>query len=294
MIDTIIKHQHTGDVRFSFSILIPTWNNIEYFKNCIQSIQKNSTLPIQIIAIINEGIDGTKTWLEEQKNIDFIYSPTNIGICYALNIARSMVKSDYIVYANDDMYFLPNWDTTLQKEIDALHSKKFMFSCTMIEPRPSHNSCVIVKDYGQDITDFNEELLLKEYHTLYTDHWTGSTWPPTIVHIDVWDLVGGYSAEFSPGMYSDPDFSKKLYDAGVRNFKGIGNSLIYHFGSKTVNRVKKNKGRNTFIQKWGMTSRTFTENYLKSGSIYSGEIDTVNLSAKNVLINKIKRVISCW
>ncbi len=30
------------------------------------------------------------------------------------------------------------------------------------------------------------------------------------------------SEEFSPGMYSDPDLSMKLWQEGVRYFKGIG------------------------------------------------------------------------
>ena len=41
--------------------------------------------------------------------------------------------------------------------------------------------------------------------------WMGATIPPNIVHRDIWDLVGGYSIEYSPGMYSDPDFTAKLY-----------------------------------------------------------------------------------
>lgn len=44
--------------------------------------------------------------------------------------------------------------------------------------------------------------------------WMGATIPPNIVHRDIWDLVGGYSIEYSPGMYSDPDFTAKLYMCG--------------------------------------------------------------------------------
>ena len=44
-------------------------------------------------------------------------------------------------------------------------------------------------------------------------------------------LVGGMSIEFSPGMYSD--LSKKLYESVVRQFKGVGKSLVYHFYSES-------------------------------------------------------------
>lgn len=101
----ITKYQRSSDERYDFSLLIPTWNNLPFIQNCLQSIEKNSTQKIQIIVIVNEGIDGTYAWFTEQNKYDFIYSKENIGICYAVNICRSLILSDYIVYANDDMYF---------------------------------------------------------------------------------------------------------------------------------------------------------------------------------------------
>jgi len=293
MLDTLTKYQKTGNSTFALTIMIPTWNNLKYLKNCIKSLQKNSTHKIQIIVIVNEGKDGTKEWLEKQNDIDFIHSPSNLGICYGLNCVRSMVRSEYLVYVNDDMYLLPNWDVVILKEIEAIGSKNFMLSCTAIEPIDTGNPCVVVKDFGLDIEHFDEERLLKEYKNLYTNDWNGSTWPPTIVHVDLWDLVGGLSIEFSPGMYSDPDFSKKLYEAGVRNFKGLGNSMVYHFVSKSTKRIKKNRGKRTFLLKWGITSRTFSEKFLKKGKVYNGEIETIKLDKKSVLINKLKKIISC-
>ena len=294
MIDHIIKKTRTTNPSYKFSVLIPSWNNIEFLKLCIHSILKNSHFDVQIIVIVNEGKDGTIEWLESQKEIDYVLSKDNIGICYGLNIARSLVKSNYIVYSNDDMYLLPDWDLELYKEIEHIGHKKFMLSCTMIEPVNAGNPCVIVKDYGLDILNFKEELLLQEYQRLFINDWSGSTWPPNVVHIDMWDLVGGLSIEFNPGMYSDPDFSRKLFEAGVRLFKGKGNSLVYHFGSKTTKRIKRNNGRKTFLLKWGITSKTFTDNYLQSGKNFSDDLSLPELNKITLLINKLKRIKSCW
>lgn len=294
MIQDINKYQRTSKTNYKFSLLIPTWNNIEYLKLCINSILKNSHYELQIIVIVNDGNDGTIEWIESQKEIDYVHSKYNIGICYGLNIARSLIKSQYIVYLNDDMYVLPNWDLELDKEIASIGNKSFMLSSTMIEPTNSGNPCVIVKNYGQNIQNFNENLLLKEYNHLFINDWNGSTWPPNVVHIDMWDLVGGLSIEFSPGMYSDPDFSRKLFDAGVRLFKGKGNSLVYHFGSKSTQRIKKNIGRKTFLLKWGITSKTFTVKYLKKGEIFSGNVTLPELGKMTLLISKLKRIISSW
>jgi glycosyltransferase involved in cell wall biosynthesis len=293
MIESIQKYRKTSKNYYKFSLLIPSWNNIGFLKTCISSIIKNSHFEVQIIVIVNEGSDGTTEWLETQNEIDYIHAKSNIGICYGLNIARSLIKSDYIVYVNDDMYMLPNWDFELFKEIEEIGHKNFMLSCTMIEPANTGNPCVIVKDYGRDIQDFEEELLLKEYAGLFIRDWNGSTWPPNVVHVDMWDLVGGLSIEFSPGMYSDPDFSRKLFAAGVRLFKGKGNSLVYHFGSKSTKRIKVNAGRKTFLLKWGITSKTFMVNYLKRGTTYSGSISLPELDKLTLMINRIKRIISC-
>jgi glycosyltransferase involved in cell wall biosynthesis len=294
MLENIVKFPKSTKNSYPFVVLIPTWNNLGFLKNCIKSIRQNSHFEVQIIVIANEAKDGTLEWLMQEKEIDFVHARQNIGICYGLNIARSLIKSAYIVYVNDDMYLLPNWDFFLHEEIQKIDNKQFMLSCTMIEPTNTGNPCVVVKDFGQDIEHFQEELLLKEYADLAIKDWTGSTWPPNVVHIDAWDLVGGLSIEYSPGMYSDPDFSRKLFEIGIRLFKGKGNSLVYHFGSKSTNRIKKNKGRTTFLLKWGISANTFMQQYLKIGKPFQGSIGETILSRKDLIINKLKRMINAW
>lgn len=294
MIDQIVKYAAPENKNYQFSVLIPSWNNLEYLKLCIKSIQKNSKLSIQIIVIINEGKDGSKEWIEAQDNIDFIYSPVNIGICFGLNAARSLVKSDYMVYVNDDMYLLPNWDLVIAEEINILKGKNFLISSTMIEPFDTGNSCVVVRDYGRSIQDFKEDQLLSEYLNCTKSDWQGSTWPPIVVHKELWDMVGGLSIEFSPGMYSDPDLSMKLAEAGVRTFKGLGKSLVYHFGSKSTRRVKKNLGRRMFILKWGISSRIFMHNYLNIGQKYQGLLKDFNWKENQSILDKLKRIWACF
>jgi hypothetical protein len=170
------------------------------------------------------------------------------------------------------MYACPGWDEALLSEINKVGHNYFFFSSTAIEPESSNNQCVIVKDYGKDFQSFQESKLLNEYASFQKADWLGSTWPPNVVHKDIWNLVGGYSIEFSPGMYSDPDFSMKLWQIGVRLFKGVSKSRAYHFGSKSVTRVVRNRGYYSFITKWGMTSGTFTKYFLRSGSTFDGPL----------------------
>jgi len=272
-----------------FSILIPSWNNLEYLKLCISSIRKNSFYKHQIIVHVNEGIDGTLDWIKDQGDICYSASKQNIGVCYALNTSASLAFTEYILYLNDDMYVCPNWDKYLYDEIVRIGHKNFFVSGTAIEAFPQ-SICSIKGDFGQNIASFQEERLLAEFDKVQMNDWQGATWPPNVVHKDIWDTVGGYSIEFSPGMYSDPDFSMKLWKMGIRIFKGVGKSRVYHFGSTSVKRVKKNNGYYTFINKWGLTSGTFSRYYLRKGKIHDGPLRELDIPIPIRLKNLFKRI----
>ncbi len=290
MLQNISKHLRTTKTDQRFSIIIPTWNNIEYLQLCVRSIRENSQHHHQIIIILNEAKDGSLEWVQSQPDLDYVYAKENIGICYGLNSTRSMILADYILYANDDMYLLPNWDAELWKEIKQIGHDEFMLSATMIEPFDTGNPSVIIGDYGDNLENFKEKELLNDFASFTKEDWKGSTWPPNVMHRDLWDLVGGMSVEFHPGMYSDPDLSKKLWDAGIRYFKGVAKSRVYHFGSKSTRRIKRNIGSQTFLSKWGITSRTFTEKYLERGQAFQVSQENVKLSSITKFTNLIKRV----
>lgn len=287
MIETYCQRTNTENA--IFSIVIPSWNNIELLKLCVHSIQKHSSLTHQIIVHVNDGQDGTLEWVKQQTNLDYTYSKENIGVCFALNAARTIVKTDYFLYINDDMYVCPNWDAILYNEIKNIGHDLFFLSSTVIEARATSN-CVIEKNYGTSVSSFNEEKLLAEYENFEKADWAGSTWPPNVLPTKLWDLVGGYSIEFSPGMYSDPDFSLKLWKAGVRYFKGLGASRVYHFGSSSVKRAKLNKGYYQFINKWGFTSSLVTKGVLKRGEIFNGQLPEFEITKPMHLKQLFKRV----
>jgi glycosyltransferase involved in cell wall biosynthesis len=280
-----------------FSILIPTWNNLAYLKLCLKSIEKNSTYRHQILIYANEGSDGTTDWLETQ-NYEYIHNKENVGVCWALNSLRAKVKTDYILYMNDDMYVCPDWDKFLWKEIQQLPDNKFFLSATLIQPRPFFCKSVIAPaNFGENIETFKEQELLDKYQLLPHSDWFGSTWPPNVVHKDIWDLVGGYSIEFSPGMYSDPDFSAKLWMAGIRLFKGLSASRVYHFESVSTGRVKKNNGSQQFLSKWGITSASFIRNILRRGEPFESKLvgkPHIIALQKDIFRSRLKKALSAF
>jgi glycosyltransferase involved in cell wall biosynthesis len=275
-----------------FSIIIPTFNNKRYLELCIKSIKKNSKFNHQIIPHVNIGDDGTIDFLKKLK-IDFTHTTYNAGICEGMNKAAKKAKTDYILYAHDDFYFCPEWDQVLFDEIDKISHNKFYLSGIMMNNGPLRFDC------GNSIDEFDEDKLLKNFKDYNHHDFQGSTWAPHIIHKELWNKVGGFSEEYFPGTGSDPDLNMKLWNEGVRIFKGLNNCKIYHFGS-IVTRAYKNhptiitesgsKGGKIFLLKWGFSIKFFKKYFLKSDEIYKSELKEPKKTFKyfiNFLICKI-------
>ena len=290
MLKDLVYYRRSPEADYDFSVLVPTWNNLPCLELCIRSLREQAQTRLQIIVIANEAKDGSLAWLEAQPDLDLLYSPQNLGICYGVNLGRSLAKAEYLVYLNDDMYVLPGWDAKLKAAIAQIGHREFMLSATMIEPMDTGNPCVRVGDFGRKPSEFRETELLQTYTQFEGADWSGSTWPPCVLHRELWDLVGGFSTEFSPGMYSDPDLAFKLYQAGVRLFWGKGDSLVYHFGSQSTKRIRHNPGRQLFLRKWGLSAQTFTRFYLQRGQVYTGPLaDKIELPTVQRWLNTWKR-----
>ena len=276
-----------------FSILIPSYNNLNYLKLCLNSILKNSINNHEIIIHVNEGSDGTLKYVKDKK-LKYTFSNKNVGLCTAINKSAKISSKDYILYSHDDMYFCPGWDKHLINEVNKIGHDDFYLSGTMIEPNSGH----IIFNCGETIETFDENKLLLNYDNLtFYDH-QGTHFAPHLVTKKMWNRVGGFSEEFNPGIASDPDFNMKLWNNGVRIFKGLENFKVYHFGSITSrkkNTLKQNKGDKTFLKKWGITTKFFKKHYLKSKTKYSGPLSKPKITLNflfELIICKIKKFLT--
>ena len=256
-----------------FSIIIPTFNNLQYLKLCLKSLKKNSNYEHDIIIFINEGNDGTLTYVKDN-NLKFLHSNINKGVCFAFNESAKIAKNKYLVLAHDDMYFCPRWDSVFFDELKKIKVDDFFVSGTMVQNFKSY----IYLDCGNSHSNFNEDKLLKELPKIKFNNFQGSHWQPSLVPLTTWNKVGGFSMEFSPGLGSDPDFSMKLWKIGVRLFKGLGSCRVYHFSSISLRKRAWNNGAKTFLLKWGISIKFFKKYYLRSDSVF---YDILNEPKKN-------------
>ncbi len=265
------------------SIVIPTWNNLEMLKLCLRSVAEHSDLEHEVVLHVNDGSDGTSDWVRKI-GVRHTRTAENVGICHAMNLAAQACRGEYLVYLNDDMYVLPGWDRPLYEHAAETADREPTFASGTMVQSSSMAPSVVLADYGSDPSAFDEQRLLSDFRDgrIASADWNGATWPPCCIHRKWWNLVGGYSIEFSPGFYSDIDFSMKLWQIGCRNFVGTGSSLVYHFGETSTSQIRGRKKRNVrdarrlFLGKWGILPTTFKRYYLRCGQPYRGRVAEAN------------------
>ena len=277
------------------SIIIPTFNNLDYLKFFLRSLKINSTFDHEIILHINDGSDGTLKYALDN-NIKHTYSETNIGLCSSMNKAYSLTTTDHILYAHDDMYFCKNWDIFLIDEINKQNNNQYYLSGTNVSTRHG----LINFNCGLTYLDFDE----KKFHNFCLQDQTpdlqSSHWAPHLIHKELWDKIGGFSEEFNPGDGSDPDFCMKLWLNDVRIFKGVSKFKVYHFNSITTrnSKIVLNNGTKTFLSKYGFNPKFFRKHYLKGNNSIIPFKGRLNNPKKNfsmlldLTINKIKYTIN--
>lgn len=251
------------------SLVVATWNNLDYLRVMINSLNAHSTYPHQLLVHVNEGTDETLDFLDDQ-DIPYSHSETNIGLCTAANLAAENVQKDWVMCFDDDMYFLPGWDVALHEFYrEFSFGDKVWLNLVMIEPAGGAHS--IVRNYGTHPANFHPNLLASHLPSLRgTKPLINSTHGPMIIPTSMWRAVGGYSEEFNPGIGSEDELGKKCWDYGCRNFVNVPESLIYHFTSTTTNKLDRQalaeKRESEFLRIHGVRLGEWQRDTLRRGA----------------------------
>ncbi|MCX6135379.1 MAG: glycosyltransferase [Ignavibacteriales bacterium] len=109
------KKTHQGSSRSALgdspcaSIIIIAYNGLSHIKLCVESILKNTPLPIEIIVVDNARNDGTSEYLQTLPGIVLVKNPENIGYSPARAQAMSIARGKYLVSLDDDTIVTDGW-----------------------------------------------------------------------------------------------------------------------------------------------------------------------------------------
>jgi len=239
--------------KFKTSIIILTYNNLDYNKICIESIKKYTNCDYEIIVVDNHSTDGTVEWLETQEDIKVIYNKENLGFPKGCNQGIRIANGEEILLLNNDTIVTPNWLENLK---ECLYSSEEVAAVG-----PVTNSCPNYQTIPIDYKSVEEMIVFAEKYNINE----AKKWEEKLrligycmlIKKDIVDEIGLLDERFTPGNFEDDDYSLRIRRAGYKLML-CKNSFIHHFGSLSFGEVsndysellKRNRGE--FFEKWGL------------------------------------------
>ncbi|MFG6495432.1 glycosyltransferase [Fictibacillus sp. UD] len=274
------------------SIVILTYNNLEYNKLCIESIRKYTLQnTYEIIVIDNNSTDGTVEWLKEQKDLVTIYNKENVGFPVGCNQGIKIANQDNdILLLNNDVVVTPNWLDNLKI---GLYSESIIGAVGAVTNNCSNNQ-VINANYNNldQLIEFSRENNISDkFSWIEKLRLVGFC---MLIKREVIDKVGLLDEIFTPGNFEDDDYSYRIRQIGYKLLL-CKDSFIHHFGSTSFKKspVEYNKilhdNREKFKKKWGFDPNSINHKEL---SMFNNLNDVMENNQDNVIFTGERLVIN--
>lgn len=266
IIDSQNKFRATDNNQFMpytnevISIIIVTYNGLEYTRECFDSILATTKLKYEIIFIDNNSTDGTKDYLLKLKEkfsfVRFVLNEKNLGFPKGVNQGINLSIGSYILLINNDTLVTNGWLERMvfiskySDKIGIVGPVSNSVSGVQVIKNANYKGTKGIHDFALQIKSefFGEVMVFPRLAFLCT-----------LIKREVIEKIGGLDERFSPGNYEDDDFCLRAQLAGYQAViaKDV---FIHHYGSKSfkadgttkyAERLKINEKK--FVDKWGTT-----------------------------------------
>lgn len=239
------------------SIIILTYNNLDYNIICLESIRKYTTAETyEIIIVDNNSTDGTQEWLKEQTDIKLILNDTNLGFPKGCNLGiAASDKDNDILFLNNDTKVTPRWLDNLK--ICLYSDDKIGATASITNYCSNYQSISVPYKDMEDMIEFADKNNISS-----PDKWEQKIRLVAfcmLVKRDVINKIGILDEIFTPGNFEDDDLCMRIIDVGYKLML-CNDSFIHHFGSTSFKKdynkfndlLKINAQK--FEEKWGFNS----------------------------------------
>ncbi|SFE48039.1 Glycosyltransferase, GT2 family [Paenibacillus catalpae] len=212
------------------SIIIPSYNQVEYLRGCIDSIMDNTEQPHEIIVIDNASTDGTAEYLEQlDGQVRYRVLDQNYGFAGAVNMGLMMAKGTTMVILNNDTLMTDNW---LGNLLICLHSDP---KIGMVGPVTNYISGdQQIKVPYESIEDMPEFARLNNISD--PKRWERTDRLPgfcLLFRRELWEQIGFLDEGFEFGNYEDDDYNIRTRLLGY-SLVIARDCFIHHFGSVSI------------------------------------------------------------
>lgn len=249
--------QELKEIHPLVSIILVTYNNLHYTKQCMESLINKTAYPnYEIIIVDNDSKDDTPTYLKQlEKDVDcvkVILNNNNSGFAGGNNIGIKASQGEYIILLNNDTLVTRGWITSLIKHLDKEN-------IGMVGPVTNSigNESQINIDYSniEDMDRFAIEYTTLHHNEIYKDIKVLAMFCVAIKR-EIMDEIGLLDENYKVGMFEDDDYSMAINKKGYE-VVCVEDTYIHHFGNASFKKIEDKKyqeifnhNKKYFEQKW--------------------------------------------
>ena len=246
------------------SIIILSYNTLQYTKLCIESIRRHTAAgTYELIVIDNCSVDGSREWLKKQKDIVLIKNFENVGFPKGCNQGMEIATGQDLLLLNSDTIVTPRW---LDNMRTALYSDKSVGAVGCVANYVSHFQQVETNGY-QTLDELIQ--FANQYNKSNPAAWEQRL---TLVGFafllkrEVYEAIGPMDEAFSPGNYEDDDYSLRIWQAGWKLLL-CKDTFIHHFGSSSFLRNRSEAEKKAREQKFAALLKRNKEYFLRKWNL---------------------------
>jgi glycosyltransferase involved in cell wall biosynthesis/MoaA/NifB/PqqE/SkfB family radical SAM enzyme len=258
-----IVHLNEPATKDLVSIVILTFNQLEYTKECVESLKRWTPEPHEVVFVDNASRDGTTKWLErlvrDNKNYKLIKNKENAGFARGCNQGIAASQGEFILLLNNDVVVSEGWLSGLLGCLNHAPNAGIVGPMTNCIDGPQQ---VFSEEYRsvKDLNAYATRFRTKYRHRrIQLRRIIGfcMLFRRTLV-----EQIGMLDESFGIGNFEDDDFCVRAALAGHKNYIA-GDVFIHHYGSRSFSGNRIDSGSlmsvniKIFEEKWtGLDPRT--------------------------------------
>lgn len=238
---------------YDVSIILLTYNRLEYTKTCIKSIYDNLDMEFELVIVDNGSSDGTIEYLKEnfkdKDNIKLIFNEENLMPAGGnrIGLENASPSKCYLLCDNDGLFENPKWYydglnlLNKIKDVGIVHLRKSIWISELEENDVVHELNGIKYYYTDKVASFSmlNERVKNELVSKLSGKWIGVVISKIAAGINEKSIriTPGYILDQSDLDYDNPEYREQYID--IWSKKKRLNEFYKRFNYSTNN--KKNK-----------------------------------------------------
>ena len=252
-VQKIVKKDYSDEIKDLCSIVIATYNKIEYIVPCIRDIYRSTHIPFEVIVVDNGSseqniLDFLVPFEKEHDNFRFIHLEKNMGFAKGYNEGLKITRGEWLCVLNNDTLDTDGW---IDRMVAHLKADK---DVAIIGPASNNihgENQIIPAPEGSSFGDYLS--LMDKLNKVQGSKRVYSSWVPAACWVFNKSLISDLSKvnnpprngfffceDFPYGMGEDSDLAFAAQHRLHKKLAIAKDVFIWHHGQKTLETVVSN------------------------------------------------------